>query len=106
MILKPKYTMFLLESREDLDKKFISILSILWIKIEEAFIVNDKAFQLKAIIYFQNMHYTCHVNGIYHKSLSQEQMHGFIMTENKLISKISLGVWLRRIPYYNLSQLI
>jgi len=65
----PQYLMVVLEYPEDIDKKIISTSELFVIKIEEVFTLLDKIFRLMAIIYFQGMHYTCHVNGVYQNKL-------------------------------------
>jgi hypothetical protein len=39
------------------------------VKIDSGFSLFENRFKLVAVIYFQDMHYTCHVNGIYQKKL-------------------------------------
>jgi len=74
----PNYYCCVLEYAEDIQLDYTKINPLSEISIEEQFEFENITFSLAGIIYFQGMHYTCHVKGISHpKFLPLRNTHWF-----------------------------
>jgi len=61
-----KYYSCCFDYAEDLQNRKIEGETFFKISIDENFVYKDCIFELASIVYFQGMHYTTHIKGVYH----------------------------------------
>jgi len=73
----PDYYCCILEYAEDFSRGKLEVVKFPVLKIEEDFECENMSFELKGIVYFQHLHYTAHVKGIYHPKLFPNKNFGW-----------------------------